>query len=568
MKNIESYFLPTWTTGSYFERHFSSNVSQVCAFIDQKAISLEQLSTHEWRLSPDTHLPENGTVKISWRLFAYSNEIHRAYIDNVRGFINPACAFLLPKGPSTSLDAGPIHLCFTGPLCVFTALPTVDDSATCFQASSFDLLLDTPFTLIDAQNSSCHVFDLHAHHIAHKIVITGVPFAIDSERLLSDFQKIFETTIDFWADDHQAPFTHYLIHLNCISHAFGGLEHRNSTALLCDPLCLPSRQTRVDNDYYSELLRLVAHEYFHAWLVKRLLPQSFIPYDLSQPCYCKDLWIYEGFTSLYETLIAQQANVITAEQAAKALHQRLQFALGIEGFEKMALTDASFNAWVKLYIPSQDTPYTQVSYYSKGMLLAVILNDLLQSHSQGTWTLHALLKAWFKKRQQRITAQTKDPLLGLADGQLAELIYELTGLTLHKELQELTTEPGTRPYWLQLLEPAFKKLGFEIRKTQQLKLSTTLGLRLKKDTILDYVPTHCAAFRAGLFAGDELVAINTMRIDPKHWEEQLAAIFPAPIELHYFRHHQLQTARLETPQPQDLEHLGYACLELKPIMHP
>ena len=84
----------------------------------------------------------------------------------------------------------------------------------------------------------------------------------------------------------------------------------SGTMLLEDPKVLPAEgETKPPKDYI-EFLTLAAHEYFHAWLVKRLKPSCFLPYDLSKEVYSHDLWIFQGFTSLYESIIPLRAGSI------------------------------------------------------------------------------------------------------------------------------------------------------------------------------------------------------------------------------------------------------------------
>ena len=64
--------------------------------------------------------------------------------------------------------------------------------------------------------------------------------------------------------------------LNAVDDGYGGLEHRNSTALICNRKDLPRRchepKSRGQPEGYTTLLGLISHEYFHTWNVKRPAP--------------------------------------------------------------------------------------------------------------------------------------------------------------------------------------------------------------------------------------------------------------------------------------------------------
>ena len=111
----------------------------------------------------------------------------------------------------------------------------------------------------------------------HEFVVAGAAPSFDGERLLADTQKICETEIAFWhADGNQPPMDRYVFMLNVVDDNYGGLEHRNSTALICGPP-RPAAQgeTKAAGEGYNTLLGLISHEYFHTWNVKRLRPSEF-----------------------------------------------------------------------------------------------------------------------------------------------------------------------------------------------------------------------------------------------------------------------------------------------------
>ena len=92
--------------------------------------------------------------------------------------------------------------------------------------------------------------------------------------------------------------------------SYGGLEHRNSTALITPRDDLPWPGMRGVPEGYRRFLGLCSHEYFHAWHVKRIKPQAFVHYRLDAEVYTRLLWIFEGFTSYYDDLMLVRSGVI------------------------------------------------------------------------------------------------------------------------------------------------------------------------------------------------------------------------------------------------------------------
>jgi predicted metalloprotease with PDZ domain len=152
---------------------------------------------------------------------------------------------------------------------------------------------------------------LQAGGVPHEFVVAGAAPSFDGERLLADTQKICEAEIAFWhADGSQPPMDRYVFMLNVVDDNYGGLEHRNSTALICGRRDLPRKGEAKAGEGYTTLLGLISHEYFHTWNVKRLRPAELARYDYEQENYTELLWFFEGFTSYYDDLFLRRAGLL------------------------------------------------------------------------------------------------------------------------------------------------------------------------------------------------------------------------------------------------------------------
>ncbi len=54
----------------------------------------------------------------------------------------------------------------------------------------------------------------------------------------------------------------------------------------------------------------ISHEFFHAWNVERIRPQSLEPFNFEDANMSGELWLAEGFTSYYGPLILRRAGLI------------------------------------------------------------------------------------------------------------------------------------------------------------------------------------------------------------------------------------------------------------------
>jgi predicted metalloprotease with PDZ domain len=159
--------------------------------------------------------------------------------------------------------------------------------------------------------------------------------------------------------------------LNAVADGYGGLEHRNSTALICQRNDLPRLQVDKLSDGYTTLLGLISHEYFHTWNVKRLRPAEFSRYDYTQENYTQLLWFFEGFTSYYDDLLLRRANLIDEAQYLRLINKTINQVLQTPGRHVHSVAQSSFEAWTKYYRQDANSINLTVSYYTKGAWVAL-----------------------------------------------------------------------------------------------------------------------------------------------------------------------------------------------------
>ena len=274
--------MPSWTSGSYLIRDYAGRIRGPRS----NTGTLVQTDKCHWTVSG---LTPGATLRIEWEAFTYSVGIHDAWLDDIRGFYNPAAVLLIPEG----IDA-PCLLDFSDcrfvPHCSLEPIGTHSFAASCTQE-----LLDAPVTFTSAKGEHC-ILNLSVCGIPHTLVFTGPGSStLNKDLILQDAQAILKTVLDFWG---AAPFRQYLFHIQIGPRLYGGLEHEASCVLQTDTLALPGTSESSRPKDYEDFLTVFAHEYFHAWLVKHLRPASFLPYKLERECHTHDLWVFEGFTPL------------------------------------------------------------------------------------------------------------------------------------------------------------------------------------------------------------------------------------------------------------------------------
>lgn len=196
------------------------------------------------------------------------------------------------------------------------------------------------------------------------------------------------------------PHRRYVFLLHVSAGGYGGLEHRASTALICDHGDLPVRGapcTGPATGGYRTLLGLISHEYFHTWNVKRLRPLELERIDFERENFTQMLWFFEGLTSYYDDLLLRRAGLIDQAGYVDLLGKTLAQVLATPGRHIHSAAQASFEAWTKYYRPDEQSPNTTVSYYTKGALIGLCLDLQLRRASDHAITLdHVMRTLWLR----------------------------------------------------------------------------------------------------------------------------------------------------------------------------
>src|SRR5437899_8815625 len=160
--------------------------------------------------------------------------------------------------------------------------------------------------------------------------------------------------------------THSFLHLR--TRGGDGIEHLNSTSLTYSAFAFAT------NPGYQDFWLLAAHEFFHLWNVKRIRPDALGPFDYTKENYTRLLWVAEGITEYYGNLMVRRAGLSSDKLYLDHLAKQIQDFQETPGREKMSAEEASFDAWIKLYRPDENSVNSSISYYDKGELLGLLLD--------------------------------------------------------------------------------------------------------------------------------------------------------------------------------------------------
>jgi predicted metalloprotease with PDZ domain len=468
--DADELMMAVWTPGSYLLREFAQHVSRVEATRDGVPLPVRKVRKNHWQIDAG-----GKAYTLRYEVYAHDAHVRGNWIDDEYAVLNGAATYLVPIDTD-----GPFDVRVDRPdgwARTVTPLPARDDH---FHARDLDQLLDSPILV-----GNPRVTTFSVGGVPHRLVDLPAESSWDSRRAVDDLTRIVEQNRQLWGE---LPYEQYHF-FNWIGEGSGGLEHADST------LMMSSRRTGRDDEAYTRWLGLAAHEHFHTWNAKRLHPRGLGPFDYEQEVYTPDLWIVEGITSYYDDLVLARSGLVTRERYLALLARGLEQLADTPGRQVMSLEEASRDAWIKHYRPSENSANTRVSYYRKGALVAWALDARIRAVTNGRASLDDVLRlAWERLRGR--PGYTTDAFLDLID--------EVAGQPMRPFLDPLVR--GTAELDHDAAAAVFGlATGTEARRPEP-----WLGVDHRRGRIVR-IRADGPAWDAPLAVGDEILAIDGER---------------------------------------------------------
>jgi predicted metalloprotease with PDZ domain len=529
------FMLPAWIPGSYMIREFARHIVRISALSAGRKARIDKLDKHTWRAAP-----VKGALEVACEIYAWDLSVRAAHLDATHGFFNGSSVFLLPIGherDDCSVDilppAGEAYANWKVATALAPARATRRLAFGRYAAADYDELIDCPVALGTFELGRFDVLG-----VPHEIAVTGRVPRLDIKRLTADLARVCEQQIRlFEPRTRRAPFERYLFLTLAVDEGYGGLEHRNSTALVCKRDDLPFAGMKDTTEGYRGFLGLASHEYFHSWNVKRIKPAAFVPYDLTQENYTRLLWAFEGFTSYYDDLMLARAGLLTVDQYLDTLARTLTTVMQRTSRLKQSVAESSFDAWIKYYRQDENAPNSVVSYYQKGALIGLALDLSIRAATQGRRSLDDVMRLLWRNWKAQ-----GDDYKGVGEDQFVALAEEATGLALATLVEEWTT--STRdPDFARLLKP----FGIDVvtRPALDSPVFALLGVRVATatpDCRLTHVFDGTPAQAAGLSGHDVLIALDGLRVTPTNLDKLLTRYSPGDnVQVLAFRRDELMS---------------------------
>lgn len=514
--------LPVWIPGSYKIRDYISTLGSFCLTNqDNKTLSWHWLSKNRLQVEA-----EKGTLRIEYAYYAYEKDstIRSSHITRNHAFLNLVTCCLYVEGRENEIHHVYFHHKREKWANISTQLSPVQTSTEADEplvlgALNYDIIVDSP---VEIGNHYVSSFDYEGSTIEVAIAGRG---NYDADWLRDRIKTIIETEAPIFGG---LPFDRYVF----IIHLFpgmrgGGLEHARSSVNAMES---GSANHWADTTKLHRLLSLLCHEFFHVWNIKRIRPRELGPFNYNQENLTRMLWLVEGATSYYDDLLTYRCGFYTKTDYFKVLSKdHLTPFFRIPGRNEATIKDNSWQAWVKLYLPHDDSLNRNVSYYLHGGLVFLCLDLYIIAASNGTKRFDDGFRALWKIYQDR-------PQEGITEEEFITAVEAATTVKIREKLltwlngkgDDLPFNEVFAPFgleWKQSTTPEPAKMG-ESLPTMTLAIKLFTGLTLKSEggkIIIATVEAGTPAHEAGFGADDEIIFVNGTRITSADDVETLIA---------------------------------------------
>jgi predicted metalloprotease with PDZ domain len=480
--------MPAWTPGSYKVRDFAKNVQDFSA------------GRHAWRKVDKSRwrVESGGDVAVEYNVWAFELSVQSSHLDHEHGYVNGASVFLYVDGHK---DA-PVELEIRAPR-GWQVATGLDRKGARWVAPDYDVLVDCPIEIGAFAKRTFRV-----RGVPHHVVIHGTG-NYDEAAMLADVRRIVETEVRIM---REIPYRHYTFLLHNAPERGGGLEHLNSTSLQ-----YPAHLYR-PREKYENFLELVAHEFFHLWNVKRIRPEMLGPFDYEREVYTTLLWVMEGLTSYYDTLVPCRARITNPEKYFKRMAERIQKYEERPGRRRQSLSQSSFDTWISLYQPNENAPNCQMSYYDKGELVGMCLDLEIRRRTGNARSLDDVMRHLFEAYGRGGK--------GFPEPEFKRACERFAG-NLDRFFADYVDGVAEIP-WNRFLAHAGVRLEKQPKKPEEGEAARRerpwLGIATQKSgsvLAIASVVEDSPAWKGGLSAKDELVALDGARVNPDDWEKRL-----------------------------------------------
>ncbi len=366
--------MPAWNA-LYQVRDFGyriRDVLEVGNITANHGFPVPKVNKHTWRVEyPPPGVSETRDVVVSYSIEWNDPGPFNSQLNEHHAFINLAEILMyVPERRSEDTEVTFEELPANWK--VVSELPA-GKQPNSFIASSYDALVDAP---VEAGNFDESVFDNGGAHF--RVVVDAADWNNSHRNKFEDaLRRITSYELQLMGGP---PFKEYTFFFHIGPQDIvggGGMEHANSCAIASTS---PERA-----------LYIAAHEFFHAWNVKRIRPQALEPVDYTKEQYTRALWFAEGVTSTYAAYTLERTGLWSKNQFYGDLAAQICELQARSARLWQSVEESSLDAWFEKY-DAYNAPERSISYYNKGQILGVLLDLSIRDATDNRKSLDDVLR--------------------------------------------------------------------------------------------------------------------------------------------------------------------------------
>tara|TARA_R110002073_G_scaffold15207_5_gene60431 strand:- start:24264 stop:26060 length:1797 start_codon:yes stop_codon:yes gene_type:complete len=481
LKNDEVEFRMSRTSpGRYALHEFIKNVYAV-KVTDGQGNILEATRPNPYAWKVNGH---DGTIKVSYTLFANRGDGTYAQIDETHAHLNIPATFMY--APSLANDEVEVTFNVREDLNWKVATQLKHKEENTYYAKNLQYFMDSP---TEISNHRVRSFDVDGQTINFVLHHNGTDAELDAY-----FKKVKKVVLEQKAVFGELPkfdYDNYYFLACYIPNASGdGMEHRNSTIV--------TSTRSLANGGMKRNIGTVSHEFFHAWNVERIRPQSLEPFNFEKANMSGELWFAEGFTSYYTNLILCRAGLMPQEDYVKGLSRTFNYVWNSPARQFFNTIEMSYQAPFVDAARSVDPVNrgnTFISYYTYGSALGLALDLSLREKNLNLDEYMTLVWTKFGKEEKPYT---------ISD--LQNTLNEYAGDNFGDNFFNNYVHKSGMPEMKRL----FENVGVLLTQDDT---QASFGASVRQGKIFGYTSIGSSAYEAGLENDDTIIQIGDVTLN-------------------------------------------------------
>lgn len=272
---------------------------------------------------------------------------------------------------------------------------------------------------------------------------------------------------------------------------------------------------------------LLPHEFVHSWNGKFRRPADLWTANYNVPMRDSLLWVYEGQTEYWGSVLAARAGLWTRQQALDDLAMVTARYQAEPGRMWRSLQDTTDQPIIQYGAPLSWRSWQRgVDYYDVGSLIWLDADTLIREQSRGQRSLDDFARQFF----------------GVDPGSYGELTYTFADIVaalnkvqaydwstfLRQRLDAVNADAPTAGvtrggYRLVFTDTASDLYKSAEERAKVTALTYSVGLTVGRDGKISDVLWNGPAFKAGLAPGTQIIAVDDVAFDPDRFKDAIRA---------------------------------------------